>query len=82
METKLSSAADKTEGWDAIQKNLDKLEKWAHESFLSSSRSARWPNWAGAIPAKSTDWGKISLGAALVEEDSEVLVDARLDTTW
>jgi len=55
-DTKLCGGIETPEGWDTIQRNLDRLWQWTQEN-LTRFQSARSCTWVIATPTISTNWG-------------------------
>jgi len=68
-DSKLSGVVNTPEGLDAIQRDLDKLEKWVPLNLIRFNKTkCRSCTWVGATPAINTGWGMRGLRAALLRK--------------
>ncbi|KAK4832341.1 hypothetical protein QYF61_021870 [Mycteria americana] len=79
-DTKLGEVDDTPEGFAAIQRGLDRLEKWVNRNIIKfSERKCKVLHLARNNPRHQYTLGADQLESSLAEKDLEVLVDTKLN---
>jgi len=81
--SKLSDTVDTPEGWNGIQRDLDRLQRWAHANFMkfSKAKCKALPMGRGNAKHKPRLGGEWIEGSP-EEKDLGLLVDEKLNMTW
>ncbi|KAK4821751.1 LOW QUALITY PROTEIN: hypothetical protein QYF61_000812 [Mycteria americana] len=82
-DTKLSGVVDTLEGRDAIQRNLDRLERRACANLVKINKAkCKIVHLGWGHPKQGYRLGDAGIESSPVEKDLRVLVDAKLNMSW
>ncbi|PKU42711.1 rna-directed dna polymerase from mobile element jockey-like [Limosa lapponica baueri] len=80
-DTELCGAVDVLEGRDAIQRDLDRLERWACANLMKYKAKGKVLHLGGGNLQYQYRWGDEGIESSPVEKNSGILVDEKLDMT-